>query len=91
MLNRLCGKGGSQGICRGVKLPFYGGLQGAGSRAHPQKIGGFLCFFLAVFWNMVFSHGFLIVVKELGLLNNTGQWIRFFGIHGITYIFYCKQ
>jgi hypothetical protein len=28
------------------------------------------------FWHMVFADGFLILVKELGLLTNPGQWIR---------------
>jgi hypothetical protein len=29
-----------------------------------------------VFWHMVFSNGFLFYVKELGLLNNLGHWVR---------------
>jgi hypothetical protein len=32
-----------------------------------------------VFWHMVFVDGFLILVKELGLLTNPGQWISGFG------------
>jgi hypothetical protein len=32
--------------------------------------------FLAVFQHMVFTDGFLIVVKELGLFTNPGYWIR---------------
>jgi hypothetical protein len=28
------------------------------------------------FWHMVFADGFLFPVKELGLLTNTGYWIR---------------
>jgi hypothetical protein len=40
---------------------------------------------------MVFVDGFLILVKELGLLTNLGQWIRGFGCHRILYILYCKQ
>jgi hypothetical protein len=44
----------------------------------PPKIffGSFLRPFLAVFQHMVFTDGFLIPVKELGLLTNPGQWIR---------------
>jgi hypothetical protein len=37
---------------------------------------------------MVFVDGFLIPVKELGLLTNPGQWIRGFGCHEILYM-YC--
>jgi hypothetical protein len=29
-----------------------------------------------VFWNMVFSDGFLFMVKELGLLSNPDHWFR---------------
>jgi hypothetical protein len=36
----------------------------------------FLRLYLAVFRHMVFADGFLILVKELGLLTNLGQWIR---------------
>jgi hypothetical protein len=36
---------------------------------------------------MVFSDGFLISVKELGLFANLGQWIRVLGVTG-SYI-YC--
>ena len=32
--------------------------------------------FWAVFWHMFFSDGFLLSVKELGLLTNTGHWVR---------------
>jgi hypothetical protein len=32
--------------------------------------------FLVIFQHTVFIDGFLILVKELGLLNNLGQWIR---------------
>jgi hypothetical protein len=36
----------------------------------------FLRPFFVVFQHMVFVDGFLIPVKELGLLTNPGQWIR---------------
>jgi hypothetical protein len=37
------------------------------------------------------SHGFLILVKELRLKYNLGQWIRsFLDVIG-SYILYCKQ
>jgi hypothetical protein len=48
----------------------------------------FASIFLVVFRHMVFVDGFLILVKELGLLTNLGQWIRGFGCRGILYI-YC--
>jgi hypothetical protein len=45
-----------------------------GGGSPPQNIlGGFLPLFLAVFQCIVFVNGFLIPVKELGLLNNMGQ------------------
>jgi hypothetical protein len=37
---------------------------------------GFFWWFFAVFQHMVFADGFLILIKELGLLSNSGQWIR---------------
>jgi hypothetical protein len=37
---------------------------------------------------MVFVDGFRILVKELGLLINIGQWIRYFVCQGILYM-YC--
>jgi hypothetical protein len=40
---------------------------------------------------MIFVNGFLIMIKELGLLTNLIQCIRFFGCHGILCIFCCKQ
>jgi hypothetical protein len=46
----------------------------------------FLHLFLAVFWHMVFVDGFLISVKELGLLTNPGQWIRGLDVAG-SYIY----
>jgi hypothetical protein len=38
--------------------------------------------FLADFQHMVFVDGFLIPVKELGLLTNLGQWIRGLDVMG---------
>jgi hypothetical protein len=35
------------------------------------------------------THGFLILVKELGLLTNPGQWIRGFGCLKIYIYMYC--
>jgi hypothetical protein len=67
------------------------GVRGAGA---PKKkiwsiFDGFLCpFFGMVFSHMVFVDGFLILVKELGLLTNLGQWIRGLDVHGILYV-YC--
>jgi hypothetical protein len=46
--------------------------------------GKFLRPFFAAFWHTVFIDGFLILVKELGLLTNPGQWIR--GLDSIGYI-----
>jgi hypothetical protein len=43
---------------------------------------GFLCPFLVVFWHMVFSNGFLILVKELFSLTNLGQYIRGLDVAG---------
>jgi predicted nucleic-acid-binding Zn-ribbon protein len=41
---------------------------------------------------MVFTDGFQILVKELGLLTNLSKWIRGFGCRRILYIvLYCKQ
>jgi hypothetical protein len=55
----------------------------------PKFVFGFFCVrFLAVFRHMVFADGFVISVKELGLLTNIGQWIRDFGCRRILYI-YC--
>jgi hypothetical protein len=39
---------------------------------------------------MVFADGFLILVKELGLLTNQGQWIGGFGCHMILHILLFK-
>jgi hypothetical protein len=44
-----------------------------------KKMVHFLLFFvfvLVVFWHMIFSDGFIISIKELGLFTNMGQWIR---------------
>jgi hypothetical protein len=49
-----------------------------GGRAPPKNFGSFLRPFLVVFWHMVFTNGFLIIVKKLGLLTNPYQWIRSF-------------
>jgi hypothetical protein len=43
--------------------------------------------FLTVFRHTIFVNGFLILVKELGLLTNLGQWIRVFGCRKILYVF----
>jgi hypothetical protein len=37
---------------------------------------------------MVFTDGFLILVNELGLLTNPGQWIRDFGCREILYMYF---
>jgi hypothetical protein len=53
--------------------------------------GGFLHPFLVVFRHMVFADGFLILVKELGLLTN---WVNGLGVwmpQDPICIFYCKQ
>jgi hypothetical protein len=60
-------------------------------RVPGKKIGSFLHLFLALFHHIVFANSFLILVKELGLLNNMGQRIRGFGCREIIYILYCKQ
>jgi hypothetical protein len=50
---------------------------------------GVFCFrFLAIFRDMVFTNGFLISVKELGLLTNPGEWTRGLDVMG-SYILYC--
>jgi hypothetical protein len=70
---------------------LHGGVGGGGfgGSAPEKKIFFFLHLFLvAVFRHMVFANGFLILVKELGLLTNLGQWIRGFGCCGILYM-YC--
>jgi hypothetical protein len=36
----------------------------------------------AVFRHMVFSDGFLFLVKELGLLTNPGHWVRVLDVIG---------
>jgi hypothetical protein len=61
-----------------------GALRGRGAVAPEKKKNGiflrrFLLFlqpFLVVFKHLVFIDGFLILVKELGLMTNLGQWIR---------------
>jgi hypothetical protein len=40
------------------------------------------CIFFLVFRHMVFANGFLIPVKELGLLTDPGQWIRGLDVTG---------
>jgi hypothetical protein len=42
--------------------------------------------FSLFFWNMVFADGFLILVKELGLLTNMVQWIRGLDVVG-SYVY----
>jgi hypothetical protein len=37
---------------------------------------------------MVFTNGFLIQVKELILLTNSGQYIKSFGCHEILYMYF---
>jgi hypothetical protein len=49
------------------------GLWGLGDESPQEKKNGL---FLAGFRQMVFVNGFLILVKELGLLDNLGQCIR---------------
>jgi hypothetical protein len=70
--------------------PYLGG-----SGAVPPKNLFFWHVFASVFVvfrHMVFVDGFLILVKELGLLTNSGQWIRDFLCQGIICIvLYCKQ
>jgi hypothetical protein len=46
---------------------------GVWGREPPRKKNWFV---FGIFFNMVFADGFLILVKELGLLTNSGQWIR---------------
>jgi hypothetical protein len=82
-----------------VAMSMWGGQMGEGyplckdSREIPLDFFffHFLHLVFVVFQNMVFTDGFLISVKELGLLINLGQWIRGFGCRGILYILYCKQ
>jgi hypothetical protein len=47
----------------------------------------YVCFSM-VFQHMVFVDGFLILVKELGFLTNSIQWIRGFGCRR-SYILHC--
>jgi hypothetical protein len=48
--------------------------------------GGFLRPFFVVFRHMVFVDGFIIMVKELGLLTNPGEWIK--GLDAIGFYMY---
>jgi hypothetical protein len=67
---------GMQGGLRGAIAPLCGG----------SRVCIFSSFFLClldfrvhcwvVFRHMVFSDGFLFLVKELGLLTNLGHWVR---------------
>jgi hypothetical protein len=52
----------------------------------------FCVHFWAVFRHMVFHHGFLFPIKELGLLTNPGHWIRVLDMPlAPICILYCKQ
>jgi hypothetical protein len=60
---------------------MQGELEGGGAplsgRQRPQKKK--MVFFASIFWRFFgtwFFDGFLILVKELGLLSNPSQWIR---------------
>jgi hypothetical protein len=72
---------------------FYGAIEEIFEYKSPlfnlkeKKTFGF-CMFLVVFRHMVFVDGFLILVKELGLLTNLGQWIRGLDAVGSIYV-YC--
>jgi hypothetical protein len=72
---------------RGAETPCLGIRRGAGTSPPNFFFLQFLHSFLAVFRHMVFTDGFLISVKELGLLTNTGQWIKGSGCHMIIYIY----
>jgi hypothetical protein len=41
--------------------------------------------------SLLVFNGFLILVKELGLLTNLGQWIRGLDVQDPICILYCKQ
>jgi hypothetical protein len=43
----------------------------------------FASVFWPFFWHIVFANGFLILVKELGLLTNPSQWIRVLDATGL--------
>jgi hypothetical protein len=78
---------GTKGVQGVLNTPHPRGLQGfEGGSPREKKFGLFLAVFcvccLAVFWHMVFADGFLILVKELGLLTNMGQWIMHLGVVG---------
>jgi hypothetical protein len=66
-----------------------------GSSPREKIIGPFLVVFCVRFWrffrHMAFANGFLILIKELGLLNNLGQWIRGWMSWDPICILYCKQ
>jgi hypothetical protein len=86
-------------ICRTKPSFFIAPMKGLeptilGGRRGEAPLNVFLVVFvsfLAVFRHMVFTNGFLILVKELDLLTNLIQWIRGFICHRILYILYCKQ
>jgi hypothetical protein len=51
---------------------------GSGEFPQKNKIDIIYIHFLAGFQHMIFFDGFLILVKESGLLTNLGKWIRGF-------------
>jgi hypothetical protein len=61
-----------------------------GSTGGGEIFGIFCVNVLVVLRHMVFVYGFLLLVKELGLLTNMSQWIRVLDTAG-SYIYYCKQ
>jgi hypothetical protein len=84
---------GEKGVWGGLSTPHPGGFGGFRGREPPKKkkLWHFFAFFLCFFWHMVFVDGFLIPVKELGLLTNLGQWIRGLDVTDPICILYCKQ
>jgi len=58
--------------CRGVEPP----TRGFGGSAPEIFFLDFCVHIWVVFWHMVFCQWFIFPVKELGLLTNTGHWIR---------------
>jgi hypothetical protein len=89
------GVASGRGFAAKGTTPLRRGSQGGGAllgdhRGQSPSKKTFWCF-CVYFLAHGFSNGFLILVKELRLLTNTGQWIRGFGCHEIIYILYCKQ
>jgi hypothetical protein len=86
---------GEKGVWGVLSTPNQEGCGGLGERPREKKnwsfFGSFLRLHFLVFRHIFFADGFLILVKELGLLTNLGQWIRVWMLWDPICILYCKQ